>query len=1208
MFKYNQLVCGLVAALIHQATFAQNDVSQTLIERGLFWQSRNDSERADEAWHKLLEISTDNPEALYGLATTELQAGRIEAASRYLQRLQMAHPENPLVRQLQQDILLEEPQNKVLLEEVRQAEASSDPVTAVQKYDQIFQGQQPLGKVAQDYYTLFGFTPGGGDEAIENLRRLHKQSPDDATLEFALARHLARNEDTRIEGIERLARLSENSEVGNWAAESWRDALIWLGGASPKAEPLLKAYLSEYPNDEEIAGLLEESQTVVASQVTKSAPKTPPDALRLRTNAAMEQIDAGEIASAQSEFEAVLAKRPNDSEALGGMGVIAMQEGKWQMALDYLTRARRSNAAWQPSLNTARYWVNVEKAQAAFQSGDIKQARRLASQSARLAPKEVAADVLLADILLEEGKTKQAIESYNAILKRQPGEPLALFGLSRATRLNGDQVQASKLLEEALLKNPNNPWVKYELALAYRNAGKDALANRTIETLVQDNPDDPQVHYISALMAADKEQWTQSLTSLNRIPVAMRTAPMDQLYATANRQIQIVDAVKLARSGQKADAIKWLEQIATDAGNDLAINNAVARAYVDIGEPDRGLSLLAPLREQGGERGVNASIAYAGLLLAAERDLDASLMLRQLQDNNLNTSQRSRVVELGDNYRARQADQLIAEGRVTAAYDIVEPILQRQPDNLVALSALARVYAADGKTDQARAVYEKLIASDPENPEFHLGLALLSHQTGHDRQARSAADTAVKLAPNDKQVLVSAANISRYSGRTGDAVVLLERALALETPVAQTSAASGNDETEIPANSVVDPAVGQKADSDLTRELEALYAERSGLVQGGVIYLNRSGDSGTSQLTNVQAPVTVELPLGNGRLSLQATPVSLDAGSPNAAANSGPASITQYSPLRVDDQSQTGVGLSVGYEYRGMAFDAGVTPMGFQEVNFVGGALFNGTLDEEGTLNYRLDISRRPVTDSLLSFAGRKYSDLGLEWGGVTATGARLTLSKDYGRSGLYGSAAWHSLRGKNVATNQRTEFNLGPYFRMIDKADTQFQVGINLNTTFYEKNLGAFTYGSGGYFSPQEYYSLTLPVTWAQRSGRFSYRIDGALGVQQFRLADAPVFPNNPELQARAVQAAGTNNLFGNGFFTGQSTTSFSYNVRASAEYGLTPNLVFGATIGADNAQDYQEWAGGLYLRYFFYPQRNVSLDLPIEPYRSPHELAFGR
>jgi len=426
---------------------------------------------------------------------------------------------------------------------------------------------------------------------------------------------------------------------------------------------------------------------------------------------------------------------------------------------------------------------------------------------------------------------------------------------------------------------------------------------------------------------------------------------------------------------------------------------------------------------------------------------------------------------------------------------------------------------------------------------------------------------------------------------------------AASTSVPDQSAPAGAQ-----SNPFAQTAAADAPQTKLARELDEIYQERSAQLRVGTEIRSRNGEEGTSKLMETQLPIEVNFPVGNDRMSVRATPIVLSAGSiGDMPASTGPADLLRYSPYLVNDERQRGVGLSVGYQTRGMEFDVGVTPLGFQETNFTGGALFDGTLDDAATVSYRFDVSRRPVTDSVLSFAGRRYDDLGLEWGGVTATGARLTLSKDFGAAGLYGSAAWHSLRGHNVASNHRTELNAGAYFRVIDELDTQLMAGVNLNATFYNKNLGYFTYGHGGYFSPKHYYALGLPVTWAQRSGRFSYRLDGSVGLQHFKQADAAVFPNNSDLQAYAEQMAGANNLFGDGYYRGESKTGISYNLKASAEYRLDPNLVLGATLGADNADNYRQWMGGLYLRYYFHRQGGL-LDLPVEPYRSPYGTTYGR
>src|SRR5690606_31070513 len=130
--------------------------------------------------------------------------------------------------------------------------------------------------------------------------------------------------------------------------------------------------------------------------------------------------------------------------------------------------------------------------------------------------------------------------------------------------------------------------------------------------------------------------------------------------------------------------------------------------------------------------------------------------------------------------------------------------------------------------------------------------------------------------------------------------------------------------------------------------------------------------------------------------------------------------------------------------------DAGITPLGFQYKTFTGGVLVKGTFDEQQSVGYRVDLSRRPVTDSMTSFAGSEDPRTGMQWGGVTATGARVTISKDWGTEGVYGSAGWHRLAGNNVADNHRTELNTGAYFRLIDDLDSKLMMGVNLNATFF--------------------------------------------------------------------------------------------------------------------------------------------------------------
>ena len=280
--------------------------------------------------------------------------------------------------------------------------------------------------------------------------------------------------------------------------------------------------------------------------------------------------------------------------------------------------------------------------------------------------------------------------------------------------------------------------------------------------------------------------------------------------------------------------------------------------------------------------------------------------------------------------------------------------------------------------------------------------------------------------------------------------------------------------------------------------------------------------------------------------------------------------------------------------------------MGFQYSNFTGGLKLDGMMDANNTLYYMLNVSSRPVTDSVLSFAGVKDSATGLTWGGVMASGARFQLNKNLGGYGFNGWASWYSLNGHNVADNSRTEAGLGWYWDL-QKTDTyQFTTGLNLTGIWYDKNLGNFTYGQGGYFSPQSNYSLTVPVTWAQRQDRFSYLLRGALGIQTYTQNSSPYFPTDSNLQSAAnaaIAAAADRGLVGvnSATYGSQSATNMAYNLAAVGEYQVAPQLFLGGSAELNNATNYHQWGAGLYLKFSFYPITR-KLAMPVSPYTSPY------
>lgn len=382
----------------------------------------------------------------------------------------------------------------------------------------------------------------------------------------------------------------------------------------------------------------------------------------------------------------------------------------------------------------------------------------------------------------------------------------------------------------------------------------------------------------------------------------------------------------------------------------------------------------------------------------------------------------------------------------------------------------------------------------------------------------------------------------------------------------------------------------------LQREIDELRADRSGWAAAGGLWRGRNGDSGTSELTDFSTVIEGRFPMGDsGHLVLRMEPVFLSAGrvsstdfntaqqfGSNALANvTGGVGTTR-------DQEDSGVGLSVAYETARLKLDLGATPLGFKVTNAVGGVAYN---DSFGDMKLKLDVSRRAVTDSLLSYAGTVDDVTGKTWGGVTATGARAEVGVEQGAFGLYGYGGFHMLRGKNVVNNSRFEIGGGAYYKLIQDSDMELTAGVSVTALGYKRNLRYFTLGHGGYFSPQRYFSIALPLEVAGRSGKVSYRVDGSIGIQNFRENSAAYFPgdavqqSNWETVAAANAVAAPTGVTWRSFYPSQSKTGLGFRLGGEAEYQFAPQWSVGGKVSIDNASDYTQTSGLVYVRYSFDP-----------------------
>lgn len=57
-----------------------------------------------------------------------------------------------------------------------------------------------------------------------------------------------------------------------------------------------------------------------------------------------------------------------------------------------------------------------------------------------------------------------------------------------------------------------------------------------------------------------------------------------------------------------------------------------------------------------------------------------------------------------------------------------------------------------------------------------------------------------------------------------------------------------------------------------------------------------------------------------------------------------------------------------------------------------------------------------------------------------------------------------------------------GGYWKLAAEEDKRLSAGVSAFYMSYDKNLGEYAVGHGGYYSPQSYFSLSLPVSYYGR------------------------------------------------------------------------------------------------------------------------------
>lgn len=733
------------------------------------------------------------------------------------------------------------------------------------------------------------------------------------------------------------------------------------------------------------------------------------------------------------------------------------------------------------------------------------------------------------DKALAAGDLTQANRHYQLARTLDNSDGYALVGLGDMALAQKDQTTAEEQYRRALRVEPGNTTATRRLAMLYQ----------------QQSPQKAMA-FINGLPATQKRLLGETLTALRSNAFS-------------------AEADKLAGAGNWRQAAEKYREALQASPQDIWLNYRLAGALRQAGQPQEADRQMQAMARQ--QPGVPAQVYASALYLSGsdrtdqalaqlhslpveKRDRNIKDLTARLETNRVNTRTETSLDE---------TEALVAHNQPAEARTRLEAL----PPEAVTQSVntgrrVANAWQSVGAPQRAMALYQQL-------------KPLAAKESLSQSSALVFRDVA-RLEALEQQPEAAKIDYSQAMVASGIAPVLPENN-------ARYTLLTRND----------------RRDDWLKRGIRSdaadLYRQQDTTLTLEEDYSRNNGTGGVSDFTAHTTMMEAETPFTGGKGFLRVDNVDVSAGtfsrnsSGNIDENFGTCANDDAVCSRGYRQHQNGTSVGLGYRSNKGSADLGTTPLGFAVTNWVGGVSWNTDIKDLGV---SLTASRRPISSSLLSYAGAEDPNpaSGKTWGGVIATGAAIGLSYDQGNAnGVWADISAHQITGENVADNSRERLMAGYYYKLLNENNRRATIGLNGMLWHYAKDLSDYSLGQGGYYSPQSYTSLSVPVTWRQRTENWSYDLGASLSWSHSKTSGEARYPVNfGSLTADNPKSSDS------------SSNGFGYTLRAVIERRLTDHWTLGVGMDIQEAKDYTPSHGLLYARYSMAGWEG-DLDMPPQP-----------
>jgi len=530
----------------------------------------------------------------------------------------------------------------------------------------------------------------------------------------------------------------------------------------------------------------------------------------------------GKYRAAYIEAKKVLQHDDKSGDAWLLLGKASLMLGNPKDALNDLQNAQKHGVP------EAKWAVPMGRVLLVTQQYD-KLLKTLPSDNGFEPATKVRVDVLRGDAQRGLKQFDQAQQSYQAALKLQPKDPLALVGLSKVAAQAGNRDAASQYVQQALAVAPENPqaWVAkgdlafdshdfasaesdYQKVLGFehadwlpqehlytvaRLANAQAEQNQldqalaSIDTLEKMAPGQPYPHYLHAVVLYKQGHLDDAVSQLQQVLKASSDNAQAQMlmgavnYAQGNygqaemylSNVMGVDpqnanarkllALTFYREGRSSQALSTLRPVIPGTPTDAELL-ALLQREASLGA---GTPQAKAPTTSAGAKAPDTPFTRAGEALAGGNASEAIRLLQQMPAGDAaSEAQRNRLLVMAY-VRDRHPDTAV---KTVAAY------VAKHPNDGDAHLVYGTALVAAGRRDDARTQYDAAVKLNPKNIAALLSLASLDSLEGHYKDAANQYQGVLKVDPHNAIAMAELGRLAATQGDKAGAIKWFKQAIA----------------------------------------------------------------------------------------------------------------------------------------------------------------------------------------------------------------------------------------------------------------------------------------------------------------------------------------------------------------------------------------------------------------------------------------------